>query len=95
MNIIKKTILLLCLIFSISTKVGAQETYDFVLTYGSTVENFGDAFLLDNKKKYYKFKTETNLTFTWYANGYENGKTDLGCYGEHNNTSFESLVSTK
>ena len=51
MNIIKKTILLLCLIFSISTKVGAQKPYDFVLTYGSTVENFGDAFLLNNKKK--------------------------------------------
>ena len=50
MNIIKKTILLLCLIFSISTKVGAQELYDFVLTYGSTVENFGDVHLLDNKK---------------------------------------------
>lgn len=40
MNIIKKTILLLCLIFSISTKVGAQEPYDFVLTYGSTVSKF-------------------------------------------------------
>ena len=89
MNIIKKTILLLCLIFSISTKVGAQEFNEFVLTYGSTVENFGDVHLLDNKKKYYKFETETELTFTWYANGDENGKTDLGWYGEHNNTSFE------
>mgnify|MGYP003456702786 CR=1 FL=1 len=88
MNIIKKTILLLCLIFSISTKVGAQKFYDFVLTYGSTVENFGDPHRLDNKKKYYKFETETNLTFTWYANGDENTK-DLGWYGEHNNTSFE------
>ena len=95
MNIIKKTILLLCLIFSISTKVGAQEFNEFVLTYGSTVENFGDAFLLNNKKKYYKFKTETNLTFTWYTNGDENGKTDLGWYGEHNNTSFELLLETK
>ena len=83
MNIIKKTILLLCLIFSISTKVGAQEFNEFVLTYGSTVENFGNVHLLNNKKKYYKFETETNLTFTWYANGDENGKTDLGCYGEH------------
>ena len=88
MNIIKKTILLLCLIFSISTKVGAQKLYDFVLTYGSTVENFGNVNGLENKKKYYKFKTETNLTFTWYANGDENTK-DLGWYGEHNNTSFE------
>ena len=67
MNIIKKTILLLCLIFSISTKVGAQEFNEFVLTYGSTVENFGDVHLLDNKKKYYKFETNTELTFTWYA----------------------------
>lgn len=62
MNIIKKTILLLCLIFSISMKVGAQNLFDFILTYGSTVENFGDVHLLDNKKKYYKFETETNLT---------------------------------
>ena len=62
MNIIKKTILLLCLIFSISMKVGAQNLVDFILTYGSTVENFGDVHLLDNKKKYYKFETETNLT---------------------------------
>ena len=51
MNIIKKTILLLCLIFSVSTKVGAQEFNEFVLTYGSTVENFGNVHLLDNKKK--------------------------------------------
>ena len=95
MNIIKKTILLLCLIFSVSTKVGAQEFNEFVLTYGSTVENFGDVHLLDNKKKYYKFETETNLTFTWYAKGDENGKTDLGWSGEHNNTSFELLLETK
>lgn len=95
MNIIKKTILLLCLIFSISTKVGAQEFNEFVLTYGSTVENFGNVHLLDNKKKYYKFETNTELTFTWYANGDENGKTDLGWSGEHNNTSFELLLETK
>lgn len=50
MNIIKKTILLLCLIFSISTKVGAQKFNEFVLTYGSTVENFGNVHLLGNKK---------------------------------------------
>lgn len=88
MNIIKKTILLLCLIFSISTKVGAQEFNDFVLTYGSTVENFGNVHLLGNKKKYYKFKTETNLTFTWYANGDENTK-DLGGYWSESTVSFE------
>lgn len=95
MNIIKKTILLLCLIFSISTKVGAQELYDFVLTYGSTVENFGDPHHLDNKKKYYKFEAETELTFTWYIDGSEQGKTFLGWYGEHNNASFELLFGTK
>lgn len=95
MNIIKKTILLLCLIFSISTKVGAQEFNEFVLTYGSTVENFGNAHHLYNKKKYYKFKTDTNLTFTWYIDGSEQGKTDLGWYGEHNNASFELLFGTK
>ena len=95
MNIIKKTILLLCLIFSVSTKVGAEELYDFVLTYGSTVENFGDAHHLDNKKKYYKFVTETNLTFTWYFDGSEQGKTDLGWYSDHNNASFELQFGTK
>ena len=88
MNIIKKTILLLCLIFSISTKVGAQKFYDFVLTYGSTVENFGNVHLLGNKKKYYKFETETNLTFTWYAGGNENTK-DLGGYWSESTVSFE------
>ena len=88
MNIIKKTILLLCLIFSISTKVGAQEFNEFVLTYGSTVENFGDVYLLDNKKKYYKFKTNTELTFTWYAGGNENTK-DLGGYWSESTVSFE------
>ena len=88
MNIIKKTILLLCLIFSISTKVGAQEPYDLILTYGSTVENFGDVLLLNNKKKYYKFKTSTELTFTWYADGDENTK-DLGNYDKYNEVSFE------
>ena len=88
MNIIKKTILLLCLIFSISTKVGAQEFYDFVLTYGSTVENFGDVRLLDNKKKYYKFETNTELTFTWYADGYENKK-EIGSYSGYNYISFD------
>lgn len=88
MNIIKKTILLLCLIFSISTKVGAQEIYEFVLTYGSTVENFGDVHLLDNIKKYYKFETNTELTFTWYAGGDENTK-DLGGYWSESTVSFE------
>ena len=88
MNIIKKTILLLCLIFSISTKVGAQEFNEFVLTYGSTVENFGDVHLLDNKKKYYKFETNTELTFTWYAGGNENTK-DLGGYWSESTVSFE------
>ena len=88
MNIIKKTILLLCLIFSISTKVGAQEPNDFVLTYGSTVENFGNVHLLGNKKKYYKFETNTELTFTWYAGGNENTK-DLGGYWSESTVSFE------
>ena len=88
MNIIKKTILLLCLIFSISTKVGAQEFNEFVLTYGSTVENFGDVHLLDNTKKYYKFETNTELTFTWYAGGNENTK-DLGGYWSESTVSFE------
>ena len=88
MNIIKKTILLLCLIFSISTKVGAQEFNEFVLTYGSTVENFGNVHLLGNKKKYYKFETNTELTFTWYAGGNENTK-DLGGYWSESTVSFE------
>ena len=88
MNIIKKTILLLCLIFSITTKVGAQEFNEFVLTYGSTVENFGNVHLLGNKKKYYKFETNTELTFTWYAGGNENTK-DLGGYWSESTVSFE------
>ncbi|MGN0086051.1 MAG: hypothetical protein ACI353_00865 [Alloprevotella sp.] len=86
MNIIKKIALLLCLIFSVSMKVGAQEFGDFVLTYGSTVENFGDVYGLDNIKKYYKFETNTELTFTWYADGVENTK-DLG--GSIGTVSFE------
>ena len=88
MNIIKKTILLLCLIFSISTKVGAQEFNEFVLTYGSTVENFGDVNGLEDIKKYYKFETNTELTFTWYAGGNENTK-DLGGYWSESTVSFE------
>ncbi len=89
MNIIKKTILLLCLIFSVSTKVGAQKLYDFVLTYGSTVENYGDVRqYFENTKKYYKFETNTELTFTWYAGGNENTK-DLGGYWSESTVSFE------
>ena len=95
MNIIKKTILLLCLIFSISMKVGAQNDNEFVLTYGSTVENFGVVYVLENIKKYYKFETQTELTFTWYCNGDENGKTYLGGYGTNINESFELQLSTK
>ena len=89
MNIIKKTILLLCLIFSISTKVGAQKLYDFVLTYGSKVENYGDVRqYFENTKKYYKFETNTELTFTWYADGKKNTK-DLGGYWSESTVSFE------
>ena len=95
MNIIKKTILLLCLIFSISMKVGAQNDNEFVLTYGSTVENFGVVYVLENIKKYYKFETQTELTFTWYCGGDENGKTSLGYYGTNINESFELQLSTK
>ena len=94
MNIIKKTILLLCLIFSVSQKVGAHNYDDFILTYGSTVENFGDVHGLENTKRYYKFETNAELTFTWYADGDENGKTDLGDYDEYRNASFELLLET-
>lgn len=89
MNIIKKTILLLCLIFSISMKVGAQKLFDFILTYGSTVENYGDVKqYFENTKKYYKFETNTELTFTWYADGYENKK-EIGSYSGYNYISFD------
>ena len=95
MNIIKKTILLLCLIFSVSTKVGAQEFNEFVLTYGSTVENYGDVTqYFENTKKYYKFETNTELTFTWYADGYENKK-EIGSYSGYNYISFDLKLPDK
>lgn len=69
MNIIKKIIFLLGIVFFFSMKVCAQ-TYqdnDFIVTCGSEVENMGNVVACsEGIKRCYKISQETEFTFTWY-----------------------------
>ena len=71
MNIIKKIIFLLGIVFFFSMKVCAQTYKDdvFIVTCGSEVENMGsvdDGKFIEGIKRCYKISQETEFTFTWY-----------------------------
>ena len=81
MNIIKKTIFLLGIVFFFSMKVCAQ-TYqdnDFIVTCGSEVENMGNVVACsEGIKRCYKISQNTEFTFTWYNSQEETTIEDSG-----------------
>lgn len=69
MNIIKKTIFLLGIVFFFSMENWAQSEWDFIVTCGSEAENMGnveDEKFIVGIKRCYKISQNTEFTFTWY-----------------------------